>query len=56
VSSPSRPAQARPGGLDETENDDLRVLMVRLARKLGPGPSGPRHVRTETGTGCRFEP
>ena len=40
----------------ETESDYLRVLIARVRRKLEPDPSRPRHFRTETGMGYRFEP
>ncbi|HEV3281216.1 MAG TPA: response regulator [Acidimicrobiales bacterium] len=40
----------------ETELDYLRVLMARVRRKLEVDPSRPRHFRTETGMGYRFEP
>ncbi len=39
----------------ETESDYLRVLIARVRRKLEPDPSRPRHFRTETGMGYRFE-
>ncbi len=40
----------------DTETDYLRVLMARVRRKLETDPSRPRHFRTETGMGYRFEP
>ncbi len=40
----------------DTETDYLRVLMARVRRKLEENPSRPRHFRTETGMGYRFEP
>ncbi len=40
----------------DTETDYLRVLMARVRRKLELDPSRPRHFRTETGMGYRFEP
>ena len=40
----------------ETETEYLRVLMARVRRKLEVDPSRPRHFRTETGMGYRFEP
>jgi two-component system, OmpR family, KDP operon response regulator KdpE len=40
----------------QTETEYLRVLMARLRRKLETDPSHPRHFRTETGMGYRFEP
>ncbi len=40
----------------QTETEYLRVLMARLRRKLEADPSHPRHFRTETGMGYRFEP
>jgi two-component system KDP operon response regulator KdpE len=39
-----------------TETEYLRVLMARVRRKLEDDPSRPRHFRTETGMGYRFEP
>jgi two-component system, OmpR family, KDP operon response regulator KdpE len=39
----------------ETETEYLRVLMARVRRKLEVNPSRPRHFRTETGMGYRFE-
>jgi two-component system, OmpR family, KDP operon response regulator KdpE len=40
----------------ETEAEYVRVLMARVRRKLEVDPSRPRHFRTETGMGYRFEP
>ena len=40
----------------ETETEYLRVLMARVRRKLEVDHSRPRHFRTETGMGYRFEP
>jgi two-component system KDP operon response regulator KdpE len=40
----------------DTETDYLRVLMAKVRRKLEVDPSRPRHFRTETGMGYRFEP
>jgi two-component system KDP operon response regulator KdpE len=40
----------------DTETEYLRVLMARVRRKLEVDPSRPRHFRTETGMGYRFEP
>ena len=40
----------------ETETEYLRVLMGRVRRKLEVDHSRPRHFRTETGMGYRFEP
>ena len=40
----------------QTETEYLRVLMARLRRKFEADPSNPRHFRTETGMGYRFEP
>jgi two-component system KDP operon response regulator KdpE len=40
----------------DSETDYLRVLMARVRRKLEVDPSRPRHFRTETGMGYRFEP
>jgi two-component system, OmpR family, KDP operon response regulator KdpE len=40
----------------ETETEYLRVLMARVRRKLEPDPARPRHFRTESGMGYRFEP
>jgi two-component system KDP operon response regulator KdpE len=34
----------------------LREYMARLRRKLEPDPSRPRHLLTEPGMGCRFQP
>ena len=40
----------------ETETEYLRVLMARVRRKLEVDHARPRHFRTETGMGYRFEP
>ena len=40
----------------EEESEYLRVLMGRVRRKLEVDHSHPRHFRTETGMGYRFEP
>jgi two-component system KDP operon response regulator KdpE len=39
-----------------TEKDSLRVLMARVRRKLEADPGHPRHFRTESGMGYRFDP
>ncbi|WP_131747336.1 response regulator [Frankia sp. Cppng1_Ct_nod] len=43
-------------GPSASDSHYLREYMARLRRKLEPDPSRPRHLLTEPGMGCRFQP
>ena len=43
-----------PKYVDETHY--LRQYMAQLPRKLEPDPARPRHLLTELGMGCRYQP
>jgi two-component system, OmpR family, KDP operon response regulator KdpE len=43
-------------GINEINNNYMRVFMVTIRRKLEPDPSHPRYFITEPGRGVRFLP
>jgi two-component system KDP operon response regulator KdpE len=43
-------------GINEINNNYMRVFMVTIRRKLEPDPSHPRYFVTEPGRGVRFVP